>query len=114
MNRNSNTHVLMNWHFEGSNDKLNWTVLDRRVYMPNQLDPTGTENDYVDEEVIESLCQKQGTNTWGVDQNILQDIEEDGFRFFRIIQISPNSSGSDNFALSCFEVYGKIISGRFP
>ena len=114
MNRNSNTHVLMNWHFEGSNDKLNWTILDRRVYMPNQLDPTGVDNDYVDEEIIEALCQKQGTNTWGIDQNVLQDLDEDGFRFFRIIQISPNSSGSDNLALSCFELYGKIINGRFP
>lgn len=32
-NRNSTTHVLMNWHLEGSNDKTNWTILDRRVYL---------------------------------------------------------------------------------
>lgn len=32
-NRNSTTHVLMNWHFEASNDKVNWTVLDRRIYL---------------------------------------------------------------------------------
>lgn len=31
-NRNSTTHVLLNWHFEGSNDKSNWTILDRRIY----------------------------------------------------------------------------------
>jgi hypothetical protein len=104
----------MNWHFEGSNDKLNWTILDRRVYMPDQLDALEIENTPVDEGIVDSLCQKQATNTWGIDQNIYQDIDDEGFRFFRIIQISPNSSGSDNLALSCFEIYGKIISGRWP
>lgn len=34
-NRNSPTHVLLNWHFEGSNDKVNWTLLDRRIYFTN-------------------------------------------------------------------------------
>jgi len=115
MNRNSSTHVLMNWHFEGSNDKLNWTILDRRVYMPSQLDSGDVQENYqVDDDIIESLCQKQATNTWGIDQNVYNDIDDEGFRFFRIIQISPNSSGSDNLAMSCFEVYGKIASGRFP
>jgi hypothetical protein len=104
----------MNWHFEGSNDKLNWTILDRRVYMPDQLESGGAPHEYIDEELLEALCQKQGTNTWGIDQRVYQDVEEDGFRFFRIIQISPNSSGSDNLALSCIEVYGKVVSGRFP
>ena len=32
-NRNITTHVMLNWHFEGSNDKVNWTVLDRRLYL---------------------------------------------------------------------------------
>ena len=114
MNRNSSTHVLMNWHFEGSNDKFNWTILDRRVYMPHQLDGAEAEaNYYIDEEVLESLSQKQGTNTWGVDQSVFNATDDEGFRFFRIIQISANSSGSDNLALSCFELYGRIISGRF-
>ena len=114
MNRNSSSHVLMNWHLEGSNDKLNWTILDRRVYMPDQLESGDYQHEYIDEELLESLCQKQGTNTWGVDQNVFQDIDDEGFRFFRIIQISPNSSGSDNLALSCMELYGKIVTGRFP
>jgi len=33
MNRNSTTHVLMNWHFEGSNDMKTWIILDRRIYL---------------------------------------------------------------------------------
>jgi len=115
MNRNSSTHVLMNWHFEGSNDKLNWTILDRRVYMPSQMESGGIQDNLqVDPEIVETVCQKQATNTWGVDQMVYNEIDDEGFRFFRIIQISPNSSGSDNLALSCFEMYGKIVSGRFP
>jgi len=23
----------MNWHLEGSNDKVNWEILDRRIYL---------------------------------------------------------------------------------
>lgn len=114
MNRNASTYSLMNWHFEGSNDKLNWTILDRRVYLPDQLENTGYDHEEVNEEIIDSLLQKQGTNTWGVDQNVFNDIPDEGFRYFRIIQISPNSSGTDNLALSCFEIYGKIVTGRFP
>ena len=32
-NRNSQSHVLMNWHLEGSVDKVKWQVLDRRIYL---------------------------------------------------------------------------------
>lgn len=114
MNRNASTYALMNWHFEGSNDKLNWTILDRRVYMPDQLENTGYDHEEINEEIVDSLLLKQGTNTWGIDQNVFVDIPDEGFRYFRIIQISPNSSGTDNLALSSFEMYGKIVSGRFP
>jgi hypothetical protein len=24
---------MLNWQFEGSNDKVNWTLLDRRIYL---------------------------------------------------------------------------------
>ena len=37
-NRNSSTHVMMNWHFEGSNDRINWTLLDRRIYLTNSAE----------------------------------------------------------------------------
>ena len=33
MNRNSTTHVMMNWHLEGSNDMKDWLILDRRIYL---------------------------------------------------------------------------------
>jgi hypothetical protein len=40
-NRNSSTFVMLNWHFEGSNDKVNWTVLDRRLYLSGNEDEDG-------------------------------------------------------------------------
>jgi hypothetical protein len=35
------SHVLLNWQFEGSNDRENWECLDKRIYNP----PEGV-NDY--------------------------------------------------------------------
>lgn len=34
-NRNSSTHILLNWDLEGSIDKENWFILDRRVHSIN-------------------------------------------------------------------------------
>lgn len=31
-NRNSPTHCMVNWHFEASNDKVEWVILDERIY----------------------------------------------------------------------------------
>ena len=79
-NRNITTHVMLNWHFEGSNDKVNWTVLDRRLYL------TGNPSeDQAFEEEKRILCQKGAATTWGVDTDIYREIGFDGFRFFRMI-----------------------------
>ena len=108
-NRNITTHVLLNWHFEGSNDRVNWTVLDRRLYL------TGNPSEDVNfEDEKKLLCQKGATSTWGVDTDIYREIGFDGFRYFRIIQVGKNSSGSDNLALSGLELYGRVIAGRWP
>jgi E3 ubiquitin-protein ligase HECTD1 len=37
-NRNSTTHVMMNWTFEGSNDKVDWFELDRRTHMTGRAE----------------------------------------------------------------------------
>ena len=50
-NRNSMTHVLLNWHFEGSNDRINWFLLDRRIYLSD--DPEFNEEM---EEEHKALC----------------------------------------------------------
>jgi hypothetical protein len=101
----------MNWHLEGSNDKVNWIILDRRIYLSQ---PTGGPNDHEIEEEAKQLRQKGAASTWGIDTDIYREIGYDGFRFYRIIQVGKNSSGSDNLALSGFELYGKVTKGRWP
>lgn len=108
-NRNSTTHVLMNWHLEGSNDKVNWIILDRRIYLASA---NGVSDADLEEEQ-KLLKQKGAASTWGVDTDIYREVGFDGFRFFRVIQVGKNSSGSDNLALSGFELYGKVTAGRW-
>ena len=36
----------MNWHLEGSIDKVNWSILDRRIY----LSPGGEQDHQFEEE----------------------------------------------------------------
>jgi hypothetical protein len=105
-NRTSTTHVALNWHLEGSNDKVNWVLLDRRIYL--------TGNDSEIEEEQKALKQKGAASTWGIDTDVYREVGFEGFRFFRVIQVGKNSSGSDNLALSGFELYGKVTSGRWP
>ena len=107
-NRNSTTHVLMNWVLEGSVDKIDWRELDRRIHIHDD----GTIED---EDDVSRLRQKGSATTWGIDQDIYRQIGcTDGFRFFRIVQIGKNSSGSDNLALSGFELYGIGTKGQWP
>lgn len=37
-NRNSSSHVLLNWTLEGTNDKVNFEILDRRIFKSNDLE----------------------------------------------------------------------------
>lgn len=99
----------MNWQFEASHDKVNWTVLDRRIYMTGNAD-----EDLQHLEIQKQLCQKGQTSTWGIDTELYRELGFDGFRYFRIVQIGRNSSGSHNLALSGFEMYGKPTKGRWP
>lgn len=100
---------MLNWHFEGSNDKVNWTTLDRRLYRTG--DPAA---DAASEEERNMLCVKGAATSWSLDTDIYREIGFDGFRYFRIIQVGVNSSGSNNLALSGLELYGRVISGRWP
>jgi len=52
--------------------------------------------------------------TWGIEADIYREIGFDGFRYFRVVQVGKNSSGSDNLALSGMELYGRVVSGRWP
>jgi hypothetical protein len=69
----------MNWHLEGSNDKVNWTILDRRIYLGLN------DGDSSVEEEQKHLKQKGAASTWGIDTDIYREIGFEGFRFFRII-----------------------------
>ena len=101
-------HTLLNWQFEGSLDKVKWVVLDRRVYL------TSDQMANADLEAERTAIKKKGsTSTWAIDPERLPD-PRIGFRYFRIVQIGKNSSGSDNLSLSGMELYGRIVSGRLP
>mmetsp|Transcript_21420 Transcript_21420/g.20588 ORF Transcript_21420/g.20588 Transcript_21420/m.20588 type:complete len:109 (+) Transcript_21420:1788-2114(+) len=82
-NRNSTTHVLLNWHLEASNDKVNWTILDRRIYFGDGVDGGDSQGSFEEEQKM--LKQKGACSTWGVDTDIYREIGFDGFRFFRVI-----------------------------
>ncbi len=115
-NRNSETHVLMNWHLEASNDRINWVLLDRRIYLSDN--PEFNQAVQTEQKL---LCQKGATSTWGVDPNIYmppQSLDDEpnpyvgGFRYFRIVQVGKNSSGSDNLTLSGLEIYGRVTQNQ--
>ncbi|TNV84937.1 hypothetical protein FGO68_gene49 [Halteria grandinella] len=110
-NRNSLTHVLLNWHFEASNDRINWTLLDRRIY----LSENAQYNKSVEQEQT-ALCQKGATSTWGIDTATYGEnpLTANGFRYFRIVQVGKNSSGSDNLTLSGLEIYGRVTPAVVP
>ena len=63
---------------------------------------------------MKKLRQKGAASSWAIDTDIYRDIGFDGFRYFRIMQTAKNSSGSDNLALSGFELYGTVTRGRWP
>ena len=51
--------------FEGSNDKINWTCLDKRIYLtgdPNQ------DAQFADERM--QLSRRGATSTWGINTDI--------------------------------------------
>lgn len=104
-NRNSSTHVLLNWHFEGSNDKVNWVLLDRRIFL--------SENPLFNKEIEAEqrlLCEKGASSTWAIETSIYSGTlnAQAGFRYFRVVQVGKNSSASDNLTLSGLEIYGRV------
>lgn len=109
-NRDSSHHIMLNWLFEGSVDFKTWYILDKRIHKTD--DPSYNKIMEKERQMIE---RRGATSTWSVDQNYLKVASRSvvmqsrpfyGFRFFRVKQISKNSSGADNLALSGFEIYG--------
>jgi len=104
-NRDQITHILRNWKFEASADGHKWDVLDVRIYQADTFDPNqhALDNEHKD------LRQKGGSLTFAIDTMVYSQLGTDGYRFFRVVQLSKNSHGSDTLCLSGFEVYGKIF-----
>ena len=99
-NRNSSTHVLLCWELEGSNDKINFEILDRRIFRSDNYEM----NKKLERE--RNLLIKPGcTSTWGISKKIREKFPE-GFRYFILKQIDKNSNGSYNLTNSGFELYG--------
>ena len=98
-NRNSSSHVMLCWNLEGSNDKINYEILDTRIF--------GGLKDYNDKlEKERNLLKQPGcTSTWGISKKIREKFPK-GFRYFILKQIDKNSNGSYNLAISGFELYG--------
>jgi hypothetical protein len=105
-NRNSSSHVLLCWAFEGSNDKINFHTLDTRIFFSND-----TKINQKLEKERSQLKSPTCTSTWGIDPKI-KDKFPKGFRYFILRQIDKNSSGGYNLAISGLELYGTGI-GRF-
>ena len=103
-NRNSSSHVMLCWNLEGSNDKINFEVLDTRIFSNNVN--SRYHNNLEKERNM--LKQPACTSTWGVSKRIREKFPK-GFRYFILKQIDKNSSGGYNLALSGFEIYGEGI-----
>ncbi len=106
-NRNSSSHVLLCWQVEGSNDKINFEVLDSRVFLHSDH----KINSQIEKE--RNILKSPGcTSTWGIDSSIRIKFPY-GFRYLILKQIGKNSSGAYNMGLSGFEIYGKCIGKRW-
>ena len=82
------SYVLRNWNLEGSNDNIDWTVLREH-------------NDDT------SLAQEAYSEShWDVNSAA----SNSPYRFFRILQTGPNSSGDNNLMCCGIELYGMYIN----
>lgn len=101
MNRASSSHVMLCWQLEASNDKINFEILDTRIFLTNDI----KMNSELEKE--RNMLKEPGcTSTWGIDPGY-KDKFPSGFRYFILKQIGKNSSGAYNMAISGFEIYGK-------
>ena len=101
-NRNSSTHVLLCWNLEASNDRINFEIIDTRIF--NNVDNPQIHQRLEKER---NLLKEPGcTSTWGISRKVRQRYP-DGFRYFLIKQIDKNSNGTYNLTNSGFELYGE-------
>ena len=103
-NRDSSSNVLLSWNLQGSNDKINFVILDRRTF--NYDNNSNNINKY--KKYRNLLKEPKTTSTWGISRKIKENYPN-GFRYFLLKQIGKNSSGNYNLTNSGFELYGEGI-----
>ena len=101
MNSINPSYACLNWQFEASVNRSRWKVLDRRVHSTGALEQ---DQKYSQEKRI--LSKRSGTSTWAL------KAANEGFRYFRIVCLGQNQSGTSCVGISCIELYGSIVSGR--
>jgi hypothetical protein len=100
--------TLLNWQFEASVDMVSWVILDKRVHYPERDIMRGPPS-----LKVQDLTKKEAVSTWGIDPFAVSPLEqEQGFKYFRIVQIGTNYEGSYNLALSALEIYGLSNDAR--
>ena len=100
-NRDSDTNVLLCWNFQGSNDKINFEILDQRFFYSETNDKLREKT----RKCRHMLKKPKTTSTWGINKKI-KDKYPNGFRYFLLKQLGKNSSGNYNLTISGFEIYG--------
>lgn len=103
-NRDSDMNVLLCWNFQGSNDKINFVVLDKRTFMSETDEKLNDKT----RKYRHLLKKPKTTSTWGVSKKIREKYPQ-GFRYFLLKQIGKNSSKNYHLALSGFEIYGEGV-----
>ena len=104
-NRDSSSNVLLNWDLQGSNDKIHFTILDKRRFS---IENENESNKEQYRRYRNLLKEPKTTSTWGISKKV-REIYPNGFRYFLLKQFGKNSSGNYNLAISGFEMYGEGI-----
>ena len=103
-NRDSDTNVLLCWNFQGSNDKINFEILDKRIFMSEKDEKLNDKT----RKCRHMLKKPRTTSTWGISKSIREKYPN-GFRYFLLKQLGKNSSKNYNLAISGFELYGEAL-----
>lgn len=82
---NGHSHMMC-WRVERSNDNVNWTKLDERVYET-------------------SISKPGGSNTFNIEDNNANEY----FRYLRLMQIDQNMAGSYILNISALEFFGSFL-----
>ena len=85
---NYERYILRNWNLEGSNNNIDWTVL----------------REHKDDRSLAEEAYSEG------DWDVNSAASNSPYRFFRILQTGPNSSGNHHLICCGIELYGMSIN----